>query len=538
MTEESELLQRGPCPQCSSTDANGLYDDGHSYCYSCGHYEKGSEDTMEKDNKPTRDKSLLQGEPFNVSRRGISLDTFGKFKYQQSVLKGEKVHIANYYKDGRVIAQKIRFKNKDFTWRGSPKECGLFGMQLWRDAGKRIIITEGEIDALSVSQTQQNKWPVVSIPNGAQGAKKDLAKHIAYLEKFEEIILCFDMDDPGRASAKECVLLFTPGKAKIVSLPLKDANEMLKAGRSSELVSALWDAKSERPDGVMSGAEVLEKGNEEPEWGLSWPWGSMTKWTYGIRVHEMYAYGAGTGSGKTDILKRIVGHLIKEHQQKVGTLLLEEPQLSLSMDTIAGQIDGAFYHLPDVEVNDEQKDETRLLISKYLEMYKVGGPLDTDAILIIIRYMVVGLGCTQIILDHVTYVLDGVADSDQNAEMKKLMRSLNDLNKELPFSLHYVSHLRKSKGVPHEEGGRVTLDDFVGGKAVTQYANFAFGIERNQQAEEVEDRDYSTVRNLKARFSGHAIGNTMSLQYNRSTGQKNEVDINDNSDTDNSNDYF
>ena len=32
--------------------------------------------------------------------------------------------------------------------------------------------SEGEIDAMSVSQLQQHKWPVVSVNNGAPAAKK------------------------------------------------------------------------------------------------------------------------------------------------------------------------------------------------------------------------------------------------------------------------------------------------------------------------------------------------------------------------------
>jgi twinkle protein len=76
------------------------------------------------------------------------------------------VQIANYIRDGVVVAQKVRFPGKDFTFLGKPKDAGLYGMHLWRDGGKMVVITEGEIDALSVSQLQDNKWPVVSVPNG------------------------------------------------------------------------------------------------------------------------------------------------------------------------------------------------------------------------------------------------------------------------------------------------------------------------------------------------------------------------------------
>ena len=40
---ESNLVTHGPCDSCGSSDALGVYDDGHSYCYSCSTYQPSSE---------------------------------------------------------------------------------------------------------------------------------------------------------------------------------------------------------------------------------------------------------------------------------------------------------------------------------------------------------------------------------------------------------------------------------------------------------------------------------------------------------------
>ena len=55
-------------------------------------------------------------------------------------------------------------------------EVNLFGQHKWKPGGKMITVTEGEVDAMSVSQVQGNKWPVVSVPSGAQSAKNILKK--------------------------------------------------------------------------------------------------------------------------------------------------------------------------------------------------------------------------------------------------------------------------------------------------------------------------------------------------------------------------
>ncbi len=59
-------------------------------------------------------------------------------------------------------------------------------------------MTEGEIDCLTVSQVQGNKYPVVSIPTGAASAAKVFRANFNWLESFEEVIVMFDMDDAGR----------------------------------------------------------------------------------------------------------------------------------------------------------------------------------------------------------------------------------------------------------------------------------------------------------------------------------------------------
>src|SRR5437868_3846418 len=81
-----------------------------------------------------------------------------------------------------------------------------------------------ESAAITVSKLQGNEWTVVSVPNGAQGAKRDFSKHIGWLEKFETVVLMFDNDEPGNAAVSECAALFTPGRCKVARLPLKDAN--------------------------------------------------------------------------------------------------------------------------------------------------------------------------------------------------------------------------------------------------------------------------------------------------------------------------
>ena len=136
----------------------------------------------------------------------------------------------------RYLAVGLGCKGKEFRWRGSASEAVLFGQTLWRRGGRKVIVTEGEIDCLSISQLQGNKWPVVSLPNGSSSGAKYIRASLEWLESFDEVVFAFDMDEPGQKAAKECALLLSPGKAKIARLPMKDANECLVAGKGPSLI--------------------------------------------------------------------------------------------------------------------------------------------------------------------------------------------------------------------------------------------------------------------------------------------------------------
>ena len=165
-----------PCPSCTSSDGYSINDKGWGKCFSCNvnikEFSEGEEPVKSRGKQVAKDKSLLPlGEYRALTKRKITEETCRKFGYHIANFKEQPVQVANYYSEtGELIAQKVRFQNKEFLTKGDFKNAGLFGQHLWGNEGKKLVITEGEIDCLTVSQLQGNKWPVVSIPNGAQGA--------------------------------------------------------------------------------------------------------------------------------------------------------------------------------------------------------------------------------------------------------------------------------------------------------------------------------------------------------------------------------
>jgi twinkle protein len=298
---------------------------------------------------------------------------------------------------------------------------------------------------------------------------------------------------------------------------------MLVAGRGKEVIDAIWGAKAFRPDGIVTSRELRAKLIAPIKSGLSWPWDTMTRATHGIRTGEIYTLGAGTGMGKSEVWKEVAAHLIVEHKQKVGGMFLEEtPEHTLRC--IAGKIDSTMYHLPDVAFNQDDMLRTCDSLSDALPLYDSFGYTEYEVIKARLRYLAVSLGCKYIVLDHITALVTGDKDADERRQLDYIMTDLASAVRELDIALFLISHLSTPEGKSHEEGGRVMLKHFRGSRAIGQWSNFVFGIERDQQDENEEMRHTSTFRILKDRYTGRATGQTFGLKYNQDTGRLIETD--------------
>jgi twinkle protein len=137
----------------------------------------------------------LKVTPIALPKRGITKETCELFGYGQAEYRGQPVQVATY-KDqkGRDVAQHIRFQDKKFVWIGDISNVQLWGQHLWRQHGSNgsifVSCFEGEIDCMSGSQIQGNKFPCVSIPSGVQSAAKYLAANYKWLDTYCRIVLC------------------------------------------------------------------------------------------------------------------------------------------------------------------------------------------------------------------------------------------------------------------------------------------------------------------------------------------------------------
>lgn len=524
-SNDSSFVAHEPCPSCGSRNNLARYSDGHAYCFGCGRYEKGH---MEEHEEPTRStvSRLLSIEHTELSKRKLTAETCRFWNYGVSQYNGQAIQVANYCDEGGVpVAQKIRFQNKDFRIIGNSDLMLLYGRHLWRSGGKMVVVTEGEIDAMSVSQVQGHKWPVVSLPNGAHSAVKAIKKNLDWLEGFESVVLMFDMDDPGQVAARECALLLTPGKAKIARLDRKDPNELLVAGETKRIIDAIWGAKVFRPDGIIAGTELWDQIITPPTGAsLEYPWEGLNSKTLGLRTRELVTICSGSGIGKSSVCREIA-HWMLAQGQVVGYIALEESTRRTAMGIMGISMNRPLHielSRPGSEIDQASLREAydKTVGSNRLFLYDHFGSVDSDNLLNRIRYMVRGLNCQWIFLDHLSIVVSGMGDGDERRLIDNTMTALRSLVEEVGCGLILVSHLRRPEGKGHEEGAQTSLAQLRGSAAIGQLSDIVVGLERNQQDETCPNQ--MTVRVLKNRFSGDT-GPAGCLTYDRATGRLSET---------------
>ena len=168
----SEFVRHEACETCGSSDAKSVYSDGHAYCFACETYYPSDE----CDPTPQGGRVTLLGEARALKARGLSQKTCQKYKIYRD---GDYLRHYYYSATGALLGCKVKTKDKQFWYEGDT-DGSFYGQHLFPTTGKRIVITEGELDAASCFECMPG-WPMVSLPSGAASAKKAIKANLELL---------------------------------------------------------------------------------------------------------------------------------------------------------------------------------------------------------------------------------------------------------------------------------------------------------------------------------------------------------------------
>jgi len=274
-----------------------------------------------------------------LSGRGISEETAkdlgvcsGQKFFKKSGRELEAIGFP-YLHQGRVTAIKWRsLSTKEFTQDGSAQTLFLADRI---QPGQDVVITEGEIDALSF-------WsagiPAVSIPSGAlsEGQADDAARlkwlshHDELLKKAENVFLAVDMDGPGQTTANELARRIGKLKCWRISFPgdCKDANDTLVRLGAEALAECRAKASRWPVEGLAAPSDFMDKVQALYRDGL--PRGASTGWA---NVDEIFTLNPGSlvivtgtpGSGKSQMIDNMLVNAMAQHNWRVAYASFENP---------------------------------------------------------------------------------------------------------------------------------------------------------------------------------------------------------------------
>lgn len=397
---------------------------------------------------------------FNVTEHKGSI-TFPSYRDNELIS-------VKYMKIDRPDGKKLMYVEKDC-------EPGLFGWQSFPKGSRKLVLCEGEIDAMSMSQYGQ---PALSVPFGAGTGRKHewIEYEFDRLALFDEIYLCMDNDSEGKKAAEDLVERLGSHRCKIVELPMKDVNECLINGVSADDIAyCLKIARSIDPEELRYGCDFTEEAYEiiNPTPGkfrgytLGW---SKTSECILFKPSGLSMWTGYNGHGKTMFLGMIMINMMKQGA-RVCVASMEMLPAELMARTYlqcTGRSNPSFQYLKAV-------DEW---IKGKLFIFDLVGTAKITRLLDVFLYARRKYGVDVFIVDSLTTL--NIAEDDYNGQ-KQLTEMLRDFKIMHNCHIHLVAHPRK----PRDESEIPGKYDIRGGGAISDLADNCFSVWRNKKKEEL-----------------------------------------------------
>jgi twinkle protein len=502
MGKSVELIEH---VECGSSRLQVFQQDDGSYngwCYGCSTFVKDPYKEHPEGYVPT----VVEKSPEDIQReleefeeytcvglrdRKLSAETLSIFGIKTGLdpVNGATpiTHHYPYYKDGELVAYKNRVIQGKKLWSvGAMKDVDMFGWHLALATGSpRLFITEGELDAVSLyailkKKSANTQWAdrepaVVSLPKGASGAAKEIAKNLEKIDKnFKEVVLVLDQDEAGQRAVED-ILTLAP-HFMTVDLPAKDANECLVKGHINATANAcLFKAAIPKNTRIVWGSSMHEAARQEAVMGHSWPWPSLTKLTRGIRFGETIYIGAGVKMGKSEVVNALAAHFIQEHGWKVFMAKPEEANRK-TYQMVVGKIAGKIFHDPDLPFDYEAFDKASPVVGDNLAMLDLYQHMGWESLRADIKLAALN-GCKAIFIDPITNLTAGMDSGKANEVLQGIATELSAMAHDLDIVIFIFCHLRAPDHTPHERGGKVLSTQFAGSRSMMRSCNLMIGIE-------------------------------------------------------------
>jgi len=348
--------------------------------------------------------------------RNIPAEVIEKYRVGEN---GREI-IFQFYKPTKELAL-IKSRTAEDGAKPKPTSANcepiLFGWQAIPENAREIVITEGEIDALSLAAYGYN---ALSVPfGGGKGGKQNwIENEYDNLERFEKIFIATDMDEVGEEAANEIASRLGRHRCYRVELPEKDANECLMCGIDGSVIEvAFKKARSLDPEGLRRASDYTDKvvnlfwPKPEEREGYSVPYGKISDKLH-FRPAELTLWSGSSGAGKSQILSDCIPHWIQGGSRLcLASLEMKGEQSLRRLSKQTGGVD---------RPTEEYIHKIMGWLDQGLLIYEHVGKAGVDALLDVFNYARAKYGCDQFVIDSLMRL--GIASDDYTGQEKQSLK--------------------------------------------------------------------------------------------------------------------
>jgi twinkle protein len=414
-----------------------------------------------------------------TEERKLESKIVGQFDIRGARVKGDVyISFPSFSPSGEIVNNSYRSlepidngKKKVFQDKGCAPS--LFGWQAMTEAdyrGRKILLCEGQIDAMTWRQ-----WgiPALSIPNGS--GTTWIEYEWENLEMFDTIYLSFDMDGKTQDSLKKTISRLGRHRCLIVNIPDKDANDALKAGRTSE-EAQMWVRHATAPklkDFVNSKDlrdRIYKQFYPDPEdrgIKIALLTGRSKEQSFEVRPGEVSIWTGISGHGKSTFLKDVFMDLIHNDQKCMIASFEMKPEKIVK--TMFKSAFGREILTPsEIDAALEQVGSQIFFCDRI-------GSISPKELLEMMEFAHCRHGVTQFMIDSLMRV-DGL-EEDYPAQ-GDFMNKLSSFVKDFPSHVHIVCHPRKTS-----EDATPSGNDIKGSTLLRANCDNIFSVSRNFKKE-------------------------------------------------------
>lgn len=449
-----------------------------------------------------------------LRKRGLSDDTIAAFQLGERIDNNKAFVVLPYLRDGALINAKTRdIDDKRNMRQEAGAEPCLFGWHLIDPKTRRIAITEGEFDAMVLHQVG---IPAVSVNAGA-GNHQWIDSDWERLERFDEILLCFDADVPGQKGAVEVAQRLGIERCAIVTFGAhKDANDALLAGFSSaDFVRCCAQGRALQPDELKGAADFADQvlarfypATDAPRNAVLQFGGRRYPW-FEFRPREVTVWTGISGHGKSLMLGQVLLGAMREDE--CVCLYSGEMQAAETLRRMVRQAAGM-----ERPTADHIKDVMRW-IGDRLWVFDVHGSAKLDRLLEVFSYAARRYGVRHVVIDSLM-MLEDVPEDGPGAlsAQKEAMRKIVAFAQTAGVHAHLVAHPRKAR----DESSAPGKLDVAGSSKITDAAANVFSVwSARKDEDETDDGRPDAMLELHKQRNGDEQHRKLSLWFDKRSQQ-------------------